>query len=301
MVENATYSWTKDNVIVAKDLKTNLLKLNTSGLYTVTVKIGTCTVTSIPIYVKVTKTPVAKFIQKSPVFFCKTAKLSAQRQDSATYSWWWYGILQATTSVPEYTATQSGIYRVEVRVGNCVAVSDTLNLQPNRIKASILQKNPIEFCEKGVLQADSLINTQEVAYEWWLNGKLVGTKASLNVGSSGNYVLKAKQETCVDSTNIDVKVNQFPANFNITTTATSICPDSSTTLRIATLLNATYEWRRNNVLLPQNTPQITVNQVGTYSVKVGIGENCSKTSTTEIRNFTPVPLTLKSTPTTFDI
>jgi hypothetical protein len=193
MVENATYTWTKDNITIAKDLKTNVLKVNTSGLYTVTVKIGSCTVSSTPIYVKVTKTPVAKFIQKSPIFFCKTAKLSAQRQDSATYLWWWYGILQATTFVPEYTATQSGIYRVEVRVGNCVAVSDTLNLQPNRIKASILQKNPVEFCEKGILQADSLINTNEVAYEWWLNGKLVGTKASLNVGSSGNYVLLCGQ------------------------------------------------------------------------------------------------------------
>ncbi len=301
IVENATYSWTKDNVIVAKDLKTNVLKINTSGLYTVTVKVGSCTVVSKPVYVQVTKTPIAKFMQKSPVFFCKTAKITAQRQDSATYSWWWYGILQATTTVPEYTATQSGIYRVEVRVGNCVKVSDTLNLLPNRIKATIIQKSPIEFCEKGVLQADSTTNTNDVTYEWWLNGKLVGTKASLNVSSSGNYVLKAKQETCVDSTNIDVKVNQFPTNFAITAAASSICPDSSMVLRIATLPNATYEWRRNNVVLPQNTPQVTVNQIGTYSVKVSIGENCSQTATTEVRNFTPIPLTLKNTPTTFDI
>lgn len=44
----------------------------------------------------------------------------------------------------------------------------------------------------------------------------------------------------------------------------------------------TYIWKRNGIVLPENTYSITVNQAGTYTVTVTNVNNCSRTRTIEV-------------------
>jgi hypothetical protein len=291
-VANATYMWTLNG----KQIGTNSpnLQAKVSGSYILTVKLGLCSTISKPVNVRITTKPIAKISQKTPIFYCNTAKLTAEKVDSANYFWFRNSVIIAdAANKPELTATQAGVYRLLVRVNNCEALSDSVVLTPNRLKATILQNNPVTYCEKGILQADSLNNIGNISYEWALNSKVIGTKPSLTVTESGLYQLKIKQETCEDFTTINVIVSKFPTDLRVQASALNFCPDSLVTLQVNNIANASYEWKHNGKNLADITPKIMVSKVGIYQATVTIDQNCSKTVSTEIKNFAPVPINIK--------
>ena len=303
IVKDASYTWTRNNVIVGTNSPT--LSVKTSGNYAVTVKVAICSTISPTVFVRITPTPVAKIIQKSPVYFCTQATISAQKVDSASYIWFRNGnIIPNTSNKSEFVATEGGIYRVLIRVNNCEKLSDTIALSPKSIRAVILQKNSVVYCEKGILQADTLANVGMMQYEWFWNGKSIAKTPSITITESGVYQLKTTQETCEDIATISATVNKFPTDLSLQTSTQNFCIDSLVTLQVQNsnnMPNAKYQWTYNGKNLPNTEPKMMVSLAGIYTVNVQIAENCSKTLRTEIKNFAPILPTFTQTVKNFSI
>ncbi len=302
-VANATYTWTRNKATIAGTLPTLRTKL--SGIYTVAVTLNGCTTVSRPLDLTVTPTPTAKITQPNPLYFCRQATLSAVKTDSASYIWFRNNtILLDAPNRPDLTTTQAGTYRVLVRVRNCERLSDTIQLIPNNLRAVIRQNNGVSFCEKGVLQADSLINFGAINYEWLLGGKVIGTKPSQTITESGTYTLRVYQETCEALARVEAIVHTFPKDLRIEATKLTFCPDSLVTLAIKgsnLSPSATFQWQYNNANLPFTTSEISVTKAGTYKALVTIANQCTQTVTLAIQNFAPITLNLKQTNLPFTI
>jgi hypothetical protein len=315
IIANATYIWTLDKVVVGTNSPT--LPITKSGNYALTVKVGNCSNTSLPITATVNTTPTAKILQSSPVYFCTAKVLNAQKIDKASYTWLLNSVVIPNQNTAELLASEEGIYRVRVSLNGCVATSDTVSVLFNRIKAQIIQGNSITYCEKGILQADSIANLVNPAnqtnftpatYQWFLNGKSLNDTskmASIFVTESGSYQLRVKQETCEATANITVNINKFPTNLALKASAQYFCPENTVTLETNDLTstnpNVSYLWKYNGKNLTFTTPKITVSEAGTYTITIALTANCTRTLQTEIKFFTPTILTLKQTDKVFTI
>jgi PKD repeat protein len=302
-VAGASYLWTRNKATIGSNSPTLRTKL--SGVYTLTVTLNGCSKVSKPLDLTVTPTPTAKINEKNPLYFCTKATLTTQKVDSASYIWFRNGaVLLDAPNKPELLTTVAGTYRLLVRVRNCEKLSDTIRLIPNALRAIILQKDGVSFCEKGNLQADSLNNFGEINYEWSFNNKVIGNKPTQNITESGKYSLRVFQETCEAVATVEAVVHKFPIDLQIKASKLSFCPDSAVTLQ-ATGTNlspsATFQWQYNNVNLPQTSQAITVNKAGNYKAIVTIANQCSKIISLDIRNFAPIALTLKQEAKPFEI
>lgn len=317
IIANATYIWTLDKVVVGTN--SPILPITKSGNYALTVKIGNCTNTTLPITATINKTPIAKILQSSPVYFCTAKVLTAQKIDRAVYTWLRNNIVIPNQNTAELLVNQEGSYRVMVNLNNCMATSDTVSVLFNQIKAEILQGKTITYCEKGILQADSIANAINPAnqinfipttYEWFLNGNSLNaaTKSpSIFVTESGIYQLKVKQETCEQTANITVNINKFPTNLIVKTSiqnaTQSFCPENTVVLEVNEFLNPnpnptqniSYLWKHNGKTLAFTTPKITVSEQGTYTVTISLAANCTRTLQTVIKYFEPIKIALKQT------
>ena len=317
IIANATYIWTLDKIVIGTN--SPILPITKNGNYALTVKIGNCTNTTLPITATINKTPIAKILQSSPVYFCTAKVLNAQKIDKAVYTWLLNNVVIQNQNTAELLVNQEGSYRVMVSLNNCMATSDTVSVLFNQIKAEILQGNTITYCEKGILQADSIANAINPAnqvnfipttYEWFLNGNSLNaaTKTpSIFVTESGIYQLKVKQETCEQTANIRVNINKFPTNLTLKTSiqnsTQSFCPENTVVLEVNEFLNPNpnptqninYVWKYNGKTLAFTTPKITVSEAGTYTVTISLAANCTKTLQTVIKYFEPIKIALQQT------
>jgi PKD repeat protein len=319
IIANATYIWTLDKVVVGTNSPT--LFITKSGNYALTVKVGNCSETTLPIAATINSTPIVKILQSSPVYFCSPKKLNAQKIDKAVYTWLLNNMVIPNQNTAELLVIQEGIYRVRVDLNGCVATSDTVSVLLNRVKAKIIQGNTVTYCEKGILQADSIanlvnpsnqVNLASTTYQWFLNGKSLNDTskiASIFVTESGSYQLRVKQENCEETANITVNINKFPANLALKASAQSFCPENTVTLETNDVVNTnpnpsqnvSYLWKYNGKNLAFTTPKITVSEQGTYTVTITLAANCTRTLQTEIKYFAPTVLTLKQTDKLFTI
>lgn len=120
-----TYQWLRNGTPIP-GATAGTYTAATSGSYTVTVSAGTsCAVTSTPVVVVVTATPVASFSVVGATSFCSGSSIAFTAVNETGYTYQW---LRNSTPIPgatsvNYTATTAGAYSVVITNGACSATS----------------------------------------------------------------------------------------------------------------------------------------------------------------------------------
>ncbi len=166
----------------------------------------------------------------------------------------------------------------------CVsAPSDTLKVTVNALPSApiITPDGPTTFCQG----TDVKLTASPAAAYVWSSGENTQAIRAANVGTYSVYILDANGCKSSSSSPISVVINPLPNTPTITTNgaATTFCPDKS--VSISSTPGLSYRWSNN-----ASSQNISTNQSGTYTVKVGDVNGCfSFPSNPIIVNVYPVP------------
>ena len=236
--------------------------------------------------------PIARMLGTDLQESCSdSVTIMAESVDGASYTWYSSESAVATTAVPMYTVTRSGVYSVLVTKDGCTARSGTIRVRTNRISpARIIGLSDRQFCESGVLNA---VTTDSATYEWQRNNVVVGTGSSLEVTQSGTYTVTVTSILgCVlTSESVNVSIISVPS-LDLQSSSSDFCAGTEgVELSVNAVNGARYEWLRNGRRVRiTSIPSLQTNIGGEYRVRVILNGNCSRTSesVTITRNAAPV-------------
>lgn len=210
----------------------------------------------------------------------------------ANYHWYKDGNLVATGSDTLW-ASQPGKYKVVLlsdQGDTLDALPDTLTLAwAMRPLASIIKSG-------GQCVGDTLTLTAPIGnyqYKWFRNNTLWGNSTSLTVTENGLYTLQVIDNVtgCDSLAQIELSFVQ-PPSVNLLPNGThKLCAGESIELKTTLYNNVTYEWFRDNTLIPNvNTHTFTVTESGNYAVRISTPEGCNTLSNTVTVQVFPIPL-----------
>ena len=285
-----TYQWLNNNAPITA-ATSSTLTVNASGSYAVVVSNANgCVKLSNTIPVIVNPLPVASLTALTSNQFCAgdSVKLQASIGLNYTYKWYKNGILITGATNVIYTATQTGVYSVEVKNQyGCSAISNaiTVTVAPLPI-AQITALSATSFClgDSVKLQAVTGLN---YTYQWYKNGNMISTASlpNLTVTSSGAYyVVVFNNNACfLQSNTINVNVNPLPIASLSNIGDTTFCDGDSVKLVTSNMPGQIYQWYRNGLpIANSNSFQLTIKTAGAYYVKITTQFGCASISRTQL-------------------
>jgi gliding motility-associated-like protein len=251
-VTSATYQWSDLSI---KDS----LEVNTAGLYHLTVNQGGCTVKdSINIYYK--SLPVVDLGANRGT--CEGQSIVLYATDPSIQSLQW----QDGTTQPNFTATTTGLYHVQVQGWNGCKSNDSvqLNFQP----LPIFSIGPdTSICEGASLNYQFTLPSASYV---WNNGQ---TTPNSTLTQPGIHWLQVTQSGCSRRDSITLSVNPLPSVQ--LGKDTSLCEGTSTVLN-AFHPGANYVWNDGS-----SSASMQVKAPGLYWVKV-TANACSRADSIQV-------------------
>ena len=278
---NATYVWRRNGFLISTP-NSNTYYASTAGNYTVSVTLNGCSATSGTTVIVVNPYPTANITSGGITTFCQGSNviLTTTAYTGASYQWRIGGVNLIGATSSTYTATQGGVYSVQITRNGCRSTSPnfTLTMQVSPLitslgSTSICQGNSV------LLSAQSIIG---YAYQWKLNGVNI-TSATTNLYTAtqtGTYTLAVNTGTCnFTSNSINLIVNPTPT-VNVSSSTNSICQGGSALITANYNQDYLYQWLYNGTtIVGANTNQYLLNQTGNYSVQIiSSSTGCSNTS-----------------------
>ncbi|MBK6274788.1 MAG: gliding motility-associated C-terminal domain-containing protein [Saprospirales bacterium] len=263
----ATYSWIGPNSFSSTrpNVSIKFSNANQAGQYIVTA-IGRCG----------TKKDTVSFVSPTGIFvnigkdtsICQgsSVTLNATTSGTTVTYLWNNGVVTPTISV-----NQAGTYFVKVTADGCSA-SDTIRVTILTPPTAFSIGNDTTYCGSF-----SRILSTGNASTVWSTGV---TAAQITVTQPNTYIATITNSCGTKKDTIVIKQNNIPL-INLGKD-TSICQGNTVTLNATTSgTTVTYLWNNGAV-----TPTITVNQAGTYFVKV-TADGCSASDTIRVTILTP--------------
>ena len=252
----ASYLW-------STGASTQQISAQTTGNYSVTVTVGTCSVTD-DINLTINALPIVNLGNDTSICFGSTLLLNAANAGS-TFLW------STNENTQTISVNSSGTYFVEVTdVSNCFA-TDTIDvtiLNPILVDLG----NDTSICAG---QTITLNAGNAGATYLWNTGSVNQT---LIVSTNGQYSVEVNSNGCIGQDTFNLAINPLPI-INLGND-TVLCLNSSLTLD-ATLPGATYLWSNAQI-----TPTINVTSSGNYSVQVFVN-GCSGSDAIQVTFIAP--------------
>ena len=207
-------------------------------------------------------------------------------ESGVTYQWQFNGTDMAGETNASVTVNQAGSYSVTAtNVHGCTA---TENIVVNDVSFTIsaIQGNTI-ICPGDTTTLSVTTSEPSVTYQWQLNGTdIVGeTNASLNVNQTGAYSVTVTNTFGCTATE-SVAVTSAAFSTSTIQGDTDLCTGESTTLSITSAEpGLTYQWQFNGTdMAGETNANVTVNQVGTYSVTATNANGCEVTESVVVND-----------------
>ena len=309
-VGNTTATLSLSNIAAANAGTYTFLATNNCG--TTTSAAATLAVTNKPVINSLTTT--------SPVCAGTTATITSgvtpNGDNNLTYSWSLGGSVivganTGTLSIPNFQSANAGTYALVV-TNSCGASTGssttTLQLLPTPAVANIQDQT---VCQAGTLNVAPVytnVSGANVTYQWYFDGNVLNgqTAAQLNISNiqssqAGRYYVTVNNGCSPVSGNaFNVTVLNLPTIQTQPVAQTEACIGSNITLTVFDSHGQTYQWYKNNVVIPNATTNtftksLTSSDAGTYKVVISNGCGYSITSSNSIITINTAP-TITSSP-----
>jgi len=186
---------------------------------------------------------------------------------------------------------------------------DILVAQFNDCNPPLTQVTPstsINICEGDSIHLQSLTTSSNYAYQWMINGAPLpgATGTSLDIAGlaiySGAYAVQISLNGCSYMSHyIPAIINPLPAVNIVTTNYGAACNNDSVRLSATNIPMHTYQWLKNNIVLPGATnASYMTHTTGYYSVKVTSPFGCIDTTSAGIISMGQFPVVSVSNDTT---
>ncbi|MBL7894079.1 MAG: gliding motility-associated C-terminal domain-containing protein [Bacteroidia bacterium] len=268
-----------------------------SGIYTVTMSIGSCKSTGTTnVVVNPIPNPIAG--SNSPV--CAGNTLSLTSSGGTTYTWSGPGAYTSTTQNPSITnvsSTNAGVYTVTV--SNAQGCKNTATVNVTVTTPTTTAANTGPYCAGATIQLSTPAAT---TYTWTGPGGFTSALQNPSIANStaamsGVYTVSATTSGCKSTATTNVIVNPLPAPAAANTGP--YCPGNTIQLNVGAF--TTYTWSGPSAFSSNaQNPTIAsaaVTNSGTYSISVADANGCVNTTTTNVVvNPTPNPIVGSNSP-----
>ncbi|MDR0368401.1 MAG: T9SS type A sorting domain-containing protein, partial [Bacteroidales bacterium] len=213
----------------------------------------------------------------------------------AVYQWYNQNVPIAGANQPWYEATDRGIYRVEVKDGDCttLSVAENINRQPSSIEKPVVEAIPSSgvICASAssvMLKVSNYTNYNNAEYIWYHGNVEVqrGTSEIYVAAQAGDYMVAVIEGSCSSVsavyTLIPSQSSILQAQISSLSGNTKLCGvNGVVVLSLDNELDygqASYQWYRYGEAVPQAMGTVyTVNDTGEYRLIVTEG-NCTSVS-----------------------
>ena len=188
------------------------------------------------------------------------------------------------------TVNQPGQYYVETNYGVCTPSFDSRSrmitvsslVSPN---LNITSSGGNQICEGSDITLTGNLTAPEYTYKWYKgNEEIIGaTNSSYITTTAGTYKLIADNGTCLSESNTIV-LTPIGFTYSLNQSSPISIYQGQTTNIIVTTTAASpiFKWFRNDVLLPETSNTLLVDQIGTYKVIITQSSGCVVTKEVEI-------------------
>ena len=312
---NVTLEWTDENGSFIADLP--MITVTEAGIYTLTVTIttatGTCEAVSSVTVTDETANPTV-IIDNGGLIDCQTVTVELDGSDSDngpefTYQWMLNGSPIAGATDLMYTATEAGIYMLEITntATGCVGTEETEVLDASAFPGTDAGPDMTLNCEVLEVTLDGTDSQQSpnFVFEWEnTDGEIIGSGQTLDVTEPGTYILMITDPTnnCENSDAVIVIGDYEEAEVDIADNSMISCDDETAVL-FASAEAGIYQWLdADGEAIPGETGlTLETTEIGTYTLQVIADDNgCTGTAEGEVLNNTEAAtgVELITTPTT---
>ncbi len=289
-----SWQWLLDGVPI-QDAVNHRHIATEGGVYTVRItNMYGCSRTSPGFTVTLLPKPVAFLTLLSPATICEGGRVEMQVHEGASYTYRWLrNDVPTGATATTYTATQAGVYTVEVTGSNgCVAITNSIVVQVKPMPTGVIAPTgPIALCA-----GDSIALTAEdifaAIYTWKRDDQIIGQEGfRLVVRESGSYTYTVlTRDGCTTTSNpVFVSVVPRPTAEVVPAGDAPVCAGSSLVLATPAIAGAGYEWFRNGQpITGANGATYTAMVDGSYRVRVTIA-SCEVLSEEILVRVVPMP------------
>jgi hypothetical protein len=229
-----------------------------------------------------------------------------------TYQWFFEGVEIPGAMLPTYTATQDGMYSVEVtdELGCAGMGHYPIGFCEGEPVAGTVTTNHSSYCPYNTVQLSQSGTSQlpGQSYQWQIsaNGQdWEDVFGQVFFNFNGLYFPDTPWYRCIvkcgeaSDTTQPKHLEPLHVNYVLSPAMSAICPGSSEVL-LTVSHGAAYQWFRDGVEIFNNTNQYVAGIEGTYQVRVTSEEGCVfETNTAEVQPLFPVDPTVNPTELAF--
>jgi hypothetical protein len=272
-----TYQWFRGGTAIAS-ATTDSLRVNTSGVYSLRVYLGSCSDTSNDATIVVNPLPTSSFTKTGTtgaICLGSTLELTALSiPTTSSYQWSRDGIDIPGATSQKYNAAIGGVYTVRIKDNNnCRKTSDTMKVINTPMGVPNLLPKDLRFCVGTVVKLYANAGPFADSFAWTKNGlPLTDTTASIETGDLGYYAVTVTDiyGCTLTSTTSTITVDPLP-----------IKPVINKIGSILSTANpyASYQWYRNGkIIVGATSRSYTISFDGDYHVVVTSSQGCKNIS-----------------------
>ena len=192
----------------------------------------------------------------------------------------------ANDSILVIRGSQSGIYRCLLQSPLCptpifsTSLTITTNTKP---LVSISADNPIDIsCKEGKVKLSSNSSgNSTLKYQWFFENQPIPSATSniFDAIETGIYFLKVVDEfDCANASGALTVITYTPPKADLSASRAGFCKGESVTLKATQGRTYLYKWLRDGQPINESRDSISVNQPGTYTVKLTAPNACTTES-----------------------
>lgn len=289
-----TYSWSNGTSVVGTSAT---ITVNTPGTYTCTVTGSNgCTANIAQVITQNISVPNAAITTpSSSILTCTSPSINLQANGGVSYSWSNGTSSLGTNAI--LSVSTPGTYTVTVIGANGCTGTATQTITQN-ISAPIAGINPLTTTVLTCTTPSiSITATGGGTYSWSNGTTVVGTNATLNVTSPGNYTVTVTASNgCTATATQTITQNNTAPALTITTPVSTVLTCTTTSISLTANGVGTISWTNPSII--SVNPTITVTTPGVYTVTLTAANGCTASLSQTITQNTTAPAAAITAPST---
>ena len=301
-ITGESYQWLINGTEI-EGANNNTYTAITQGIFSVEMLVEGCILTSNELEITVYPIPDPVISTEDELEYCEEEPVSVLLSINITgdsYQWLLNGNSIDNATDITYTATDGGIYSVEVTENGCTGVSNEITIIVFPLpEPTISTENALTYCDGDAISVEFTVDIADALYQWYDEaGAVAGaTDQAYIAEAAGTYFVEVTVNGCTGISNeLEIVVYPIPTPTISTGDALTYCDGDAISVEFTVgIANALYQWYDGDGAIANATNQTYIAEAaGTYFVEVTVNGCTGISNELEIVVY-PIPTPTIST------